>query len=418
MTLEKMGWIAALLICLLLPASAFGVDVPGDLNGDDIVSDDELSQAESSYSDGSITSSELETIREIHDRYPRTFTDSADREITLYKPPERIITREPDTARIVVALGMGDKLIASEQAAKSCLCPTTFETFQEGCLSCFENILGGKMADLPETSTRYDIYYEQMAALQPDLIITSSSTAWEDFETKVGCTCVVASGTGSRYTYDNGLYGMIQVMGLTLDQEEEAENLIDFLESKVDRVRSVTEGLDDGQKPTVYLAPRGAVQGFYDPKEGRDFTRTEPAYEPLEIAGGLNVAREETGSSINVGVEQIIAWSPDYIFVGCSDPANRGAIDFVLTSPDLESVTAVRENHVYNFFYPYCRGSPPDRSLFNMLYMAKVLHPDLFEDLDLEKEGNEIFEAFLGVDGVFSEYADYLVWPREYLNSL
>jgi len=52
------------------------------------------------------------------------------------------------------------------------------------------------------------------------------------------------------------------------------------------------------------------------------------------------------------------------------------------------------------------------------LYMAKVLHPDLFEDLDLEMEGNEIFEAFLGVDGVFSEYADYLVWPREYLNSL
>jgi iron complex transport system substrate-binding protein len=23
----------------------------------------------------------------------------------------------------------------------------------------------------------------------------------------------------------------------------------------------------------------------------------------------------------------------------------------------------------------------------------------------------------LGVDGVFTEYADYLVWPREYLNS-
>jgi iron complex transport system substrate-binding protein len=410
--------IGALLICLILPASAFEVDVPGDLDGDDIVSDDELGQAESRYSDGKITSEEVETIRTIHDRYPRTFTDSAGREITLYKPPEKIITREPDTARIVVALGMGDKLIASEQAAKSCLCPTTFETFQEGCLSCFETILGGRMADLPETSTRYDIYYEQMAALQPDLIITSSSTAWEDFEVKVGCPCVVASGTGSRYTYDNGLYGMIQVMGQTLDREGEADALIAFVESKIDLVRSVTDGLDDSQKPTVYIAPRGAVQGFYDPKEGRDFTRTEASYQPLEIAGGLNVARGETGTSINVGVEQIIAWSPDYIFVACSSPEDRGGIDFVLTSPDLQSITAISENHVYNFFYPYCRGSPPDRSLFNMLYMAKVLHPDLFEDLDLEKEGNEIFKAFLGVDGVFTEYIDYLIWPREYLNNL
>jgi iron complex transport system substrate-binding protein len=52
------------------------------------------------------------------------------------------------------------------------------------------------------------------------------------------------------------------------------------------------------------------------------------------------------------------------------------------------------------------------------MYMAKVLHPEDFKDLDLEKEGNEIFKAFLGVDSVFTEYADYLVWPREYLDRL
>jgi iron complex transport system substrate-binding protein len=53
-----------------------------------------------------------------------------------------------------------------------------------------------------------------------------------------------------------------------------------------------------------------------------------------------------------------------------------------------------------------------------MMYMAKLLHPEEFKDLDLEIEGNEIFKAFLGVDGVFTEYADYLVWPREYLKGL
>jgi iron complex transport system substrate-binding protein len=87
----------------------------------------------------------------------------------------------------------------------------------------------------------------------------------------------------------------------------------------------------------------------------------------------------------------------------------------VRTSPDLESIRAVKNGNVYPCFYPYAGGRPQDRNLFNVIYMAKVLYPDEFADLDLEEEGNEIFEAFLGVDGVFTEYADWLVWPREYL---
>jgi len=80
-------------------------------------------------------------------------------------------------------------------------------------------------------------------------------------------------------------------------------------------------------------------------------------------------------------------------------------------------VRAVQNNKVCNCFYPYCRGHPPDRSLFNMIYMAKLLHPDEFADLDLEAECNEIFEAFLGVENVFTPYADWLEWPREYLDT-
>ncbi|HRW83215.1 MAG TPA: ABC transporter substrate-binding protein, partial [Methanothrix sp.] len=81
-----------------------------------------------------------------------------------------------------------------------------------------------------------------------------------------------------------------------------------------------------------------------------------------------------------------------------------------------QSIAAVQNGNVYNCFYPHCRGRPPDRSLLNMVYMAKVLYPEEFGDVDMEAEGNEIFEAFLGVDGVFTEYADYLVWPRDWLN--
>ena len=96
------------------------------------------------------------------------------------------------------------------------------------------------------------------------------AVAYENFEIKVGCPGVVAGGDGWIYNHDDGLYGRIEVVGAVLDKEEEAEELIASIESKIDMIRSVTGGLDEDDKPKVYFAPRGAKLGFYDPKEGRD----------------------------------------------------------------------------------------------------------------------------------------------------
>ena len=252
----------------VLPAVGYELVVPGDRDGDMIVSDEELEAAQSSYDDGKITSEEMEMIEYINENYPRTVVDTSGREVTIYKPVERIITREPDTCRIVIALGEGDKVVASEQAVKSCLCPTTFETFEEGCLSCYSMILGGTLPDLPETSTRYDIYYEQMASLTPDVIITSSTTDAQEFENKVGCPVVVASGSGWLYDYDGGLYGQIEVIGDLLERDGEADDLINFIESKVQMVRSVTDRLDENEKPKVYFAPPRCYSRVLRP-EGR-----------------------------------------------------------------------------------------------------------------------------------------------------
>lgn len=409
--------LAMAIFSAMVPAFGYEVVVPGDGDGDLIVSDGELEAAQAALAAGEITDEELAEIEHIHENYPRTVVDTEGREVVFYKPVERIITREPDTCRIVIALGEGEKVVASEQAVKSCLCPTTFETFEEGCLECYSSILGGRLADLPETSTRYDIYYELIASLNPDVIITSGATNVPDFESKIGCPVVVAGGDGWNYTRDGGLYGMIEVIGDVLEREDEAEELIGFVESKIEMVRSVSDGIPEDEKPLVYFAPRGAKLGFYDPKEGRDFTRTFTSYDPLDIAGGRNVAEGAEGYEINVAVEQIIAWNPDYIFVACSTPEDAEVIDWIKSSPDLQSIAAVQNGNVYNCFYPHCRGRPADRSLINMIYLAKVLHPEKFQDVDLEAEGNEIFKAFLGVDGVFTEYADYLVWPREELKT-
>ena len=424
------GIAMVMLLTLTLPAQASDhtLGVFGNANEDDTVNMQDVTYTEliileyrdktelsDAKHDGKINMQDVTQIELVILGKAKELTvlDFDDRIVTVPQPIERLITRAPDDARLTIALGAGDTIVASEAAVKSCLCPTNWGEYTEGCMDCYFAILDGRLPDLPETSTRHTIDYELMASLTPDVIFTTEDA--DLFESKVGCPCVTFGYGVNEYDYD-GLYGRIELIGYVLGKRDEADDLIDFIESKVDMVRSVTDDIDEDDKPTVYFAPRGCSKGFYDPKEGRDFTRTVSSYEPLDIAGGINVAGDEPTGNLNVGIEQIIAWDPDYMFVACSNAEDKGAIEMIMDSDDLKTVGAVQDNHVHNCFYPYCRGRPPDRSLFNMMYMAKLLHPDEFADLDLEVEGNEIFEAFLGVDCVFTQYADWLEWPRAYLD--
>ena len=99
----------------------------------------------------------------------------------------------------------------------------------------------------------------------------------------------------------------------------------------------------------------------------------------MTIAGGSNIASEIDASTVNVLLEQIIAWNPDYIFISNSNAGDNSGLDFIKDSSELSSIDAIKNGNVYNCFYPHCRGTPPDRNLLNMMYMAKVMYPEKFE---------------------------------------
>jgi len=344
------------------------------------------------------------------DSYPRTVTDLAGRTVTIEKPIERIITNNPDNSRIVIALGDGAKLVASDECTigtgcSGCVCPMGADN-KTICDACWKGVTPGGLNNLPMTNTRYTSNQEQMASLKPDLILISSDKDAEEIQEHVGVPVFVA---GTDYTID-GMKNHITAVGSVLGKEKEATDLNSFIDSEVKKVTDISNTIPDGEKKKVYYATRGATKGFYDAKEGRDFTRTDNKYEPMTLAGGINVAKDAADGNVNVGIEQIISWNPDVILVASSTPEDSG-VDFILNAPELQSIKAIKEEKVYNTFYPNCRGSPHDRNLINMFYIGKLLYPDKFKDIDMETEGNAIMKKFLGVDGVYTDYMNYLQFP-------
>lgn len=346
----------------------------------------------------------------VWDGKPKTVTDAAGRTVTLYRPIKRIATEAPDNARMLIALGAGHLLVGADESVMNygCICPKSEDNLI--CEECWERTVPGGLNNLPATGSggpTWITYHEEIAMLKPDLIFAGRSSA-DDIQGRVGAPAFVATGVNS--SAHESIADHARSIGAVLSREQEAEDLIAFVENKVKQVTAITDTIPESEKPRVYFAPRGASKGFHDSDMGRDFTRTVSTYYPLTMAGGINVAEDVVGS--NIAIEQLLVWNPDVIFVAGSAPDGGAGVNFVLNAPELQSLKAVQEGRVYNVFYPYCCGSPHDKNLLNVFYMAKILHPDKFADIDMEKEGNEIMTAFLGVDGVYSAYADYLEFPH------
>jgi iron complex transport system substrate-binding protein len=149
----------------IMPAFAKGINVPGDRNGDKIVSAEEVAAAEKLAKEGKLSADELQEIKHIHEKYPISITDSANRTVTIYKPVEGIVLLNTYSYEPLYILGLKDKLVGVTSSAKS-LYPW----------------LNG-MKEKPEVGTYLEFDYERMVELKPDLIIASAKVA-NDLEAK------------------------------------------------------------------------------------------------------------------------------------------------------------------------------------------------------------------------------------------
>ena len=341
----------------------------------------------------------------------------SDRTTKFYRPVERVVSISPDATKTIIALGECDKIVAG--MTKWCICRHYESRSGEGASKCAAEVCGGRLVEIPQVSSSFgsDINIEKIVCEKPDVVIVfakdiASSNAFQE-KTGIPVVRFIAPGEGgTKYTFFEKMYSQFECIGTLLDREEEAEELKAFVEEKLDKVREVTSEIPDDEKPKVYIVSRSST-----------FAKTLPNFEPMDIAGGINVADEagEKGGDLSLKVlkEQVIKWNPDIILLNRGSLTRTAAvtIESVLLDPELQTINAVKNESVYYVMSPHCYGKPADRILTNTLYLAKLFYPDGFKDLDLEREGNEIYEAFLGVDGLFSENADYLVWMREYLDS-
>ncbi|MCD6530060.1 ABC transporter substrate-binding protein, partial [Candidatus Bathyarchaeota archaeon] len=207
----------------------------------------------------------------------------------------------------------------------------------------------------------------------------------------VPVVCVRFNPPGTRdWSYD-----IISIIGAVVGKKEKAEQLKTYLEQKLSEVTSITSTIPDSEKPKVY------VTMVDDPLTTLTWSSE------VDYAGGINVAKSMNATRpwMKVSLEQVIRWNPDIIIIpGVCIPRREGINpEDLLNNPDWQAIKAVKNGKVYRVTWLGFFGFDPAGTVISTFQRAKLFHPNLFRNLDVEREGNEIFKAVYGVDGLYTE---------------
>lgn len=157
------------------------------------------------------------------------------------------------------------------------------------------------------------------------------------------------------------------------------------LEKTISDIESKTKKLDDADKPavlhgnSVYTLTIDGTGTIID-----DWIR---------VAGGRNAVTESTegNAQAKFSMEQVLAWNPDVIITG-----NPTEVDQILNDPNWQSIPAVQNKQVYvnpKGVFGWDRYGVEE--LLQVQWAAKILHPNMFKKLNIEKAVKNFYRDYL-----------------------
>jgi len=316
----------------------------------------------------------------------RLIVDQAGREVIIPTTVNRIITTWQPATCMVFAVGGQSKLVASDCASLQ---------------SDFLTQVHPPIAGLPKIGCKSrGLNVEQMIACNPDVVILS-----EGKDSAHIIDQLASMGIPALILVPEDLERMKEaasILGDLLGCEGQAGRLIAYYDDKLAMLNRNLKDVPSENRPRVYLAGAHGMLSTCSRNMYQHFI--------IEQAGGVNVAEGLEGHWNRISAEQLVKWNPDVIVSVVYSPS--GAPDIIKNSPQLASVNAVLDERVYLFpsnLEPW--DYPEPRSILGMLWLAKILHPDVFADLDVLKEADAFHKEFFG--HTFTELGGELDLPTD-----
>ena len=120
----------------------------------------------------------------------------------------------------------------------------------------------------------------------------------------------------------------------------------------------------------------------------------------VTIAGGLTCVPQEISEGtdiVNVGLETIFTWNPDYLFL--QSVYGELSAEEILSTPSWQALNSVSAGNVYTIpcaFDTWSSASPS--SVLGALYMSVKMYPDYYSDVDFELIAIDFYHDVYNLD--------------------
>jgi len=376
---------ALIMVCAaLMIGSAFaqGTDVPGDSDGDRIVSAEELAAAEKLAQEGELSADDLQEIKHIHEKYPINITDSANRTVTIYKPVKRMIIQVTTGYLPAFILNAKDKIVAVTAEAQH------------------DYLWIPGMEDKPTVGGYKELDLEKIISSKPDIILTSKDRP--DLREKLEPANITVIAL--KFAETGKFEQEFRCLSKLLEKEERAEEFILWRNSKINKIKEQTYHINP--KIKVLLGSGGAPNEPWHCN-----TVGSGIHDAVTMAGGFNLASEIPGFySVTVDPEWVLERDPEAIIIMSwgLDEEPGGLTGYEINNPDaakqyietvlnkevLGNTSAVKNKRVYVIDGPLMLGS--STSYLGAFYCAKWFYPELFKDMNPEAIHKEFIEKWVG----------------------
>jgi iron complex transport system substrate-binding protein len=265
--------------------------------------------------------------------------DDYGRTIKLDKTPERIVSAAPTPTEILFAVGAGDLVVGVDDYSD----------------------YPAEVANITKVGS-YTLSTEVIISLQPDLVVSSDLVPISQLELLEdnGIPFVVLA----TRTLDDVLKD-VRLVGILTGHVEEANDLADSLEARIDAVTEKTMAIDV-VKPRVYV--EYYPYWTYGPGSfGNDL---------IALAGGMNIAENATSEYPMLSSEFIIAEDPEIIVYTVGYMTTTTAEE-ISDRAGWDGITAVVNDDIYSMDDNLVSRYGP-RIVDGLEELASLLHPELF----------------------------------------
>ena len=390
------------------------LDIFGNANMDDLIDAKDITYIEGiiaganmktdladANQDGKVDLADIDRIEQIIDGseselyYINCFGNAS----KVKHPLRKIIIAYVNTGEVIRVLGAEDRVVGVDSGGKNSI-------------QSYPRYLSDFMT-LPSIGTN-DCDAEKILELKPDALFLGSKGNCPDIEPKLkGANIDVVR----LETWSKGVQSLM-MMAYMLDEVDDAKKYCEWQNEYLNMVKERVSSVPINERPRVFVDRWGNTT----------VARGSGYSEAIEIAGGINIAANLTGSirsdgSITsqntlppVDTEWVLEKNPDIIIglalAGGYERDNtsilKARFDEILGTAGFNDVNAGMNNEIF-VTDPMTVLGPGNH--IGVLYFAKWLYPELFEDLDPEIVHQEFINKFQHADFDLNKHGAFVYPP-------